>query len=276
MSPLRLALRNLLFGRPRMFAATLLVAASLCLLDLAAGYVARERSRLEYQAVVAEGLGHLAIVHNTGGFGVGEAARAQRIAESVHGVALVVPQAQAYQTGTHQLVIYLSRPEDLDSVRPVLRSALRRERLQVEVRSWGESSPAYTSTRTIGEVALACLAGAVLAVIAAAIAATLSINRIERQRELATLRALGMRRQSVFMLLICEALSIAGFGAMLSVLMSGVAAWLCNLGRGPLLVEPSAGRVLVATAVVMVVALLAAIVPAAKAARTDVVRGLAG
>lgn len=285
MSPHRMALRSLLFGRPRMLAATMLVAASLCVLDLFAGHVAGERSRLEYQAVTGEGLGHLAIMRAKRGFPVEEAARAQRIAESVSGVALVVPEAQRYQVRTERLIVYLSRPADLESVRPVLLAALRREGLAAEVRSWGELSQAYSIARSNGDVALACLAGAVMVVIGATIAATLSINRIERRRELATLRALGMPRRSVFVLLLSEGLLIAGAGTMLAVLMSTSVAWVVNgialpgaarnLAQAPLLVEPGLARVLAATAAVMVVALLAAIVPAAKAARADVVRGLA-
>jgi putative ABC transport system permease protein len=97
MMALRLALRNVVLGHPRARAAMLLIAASLCVLDLCAGRLASERARLEYQAVVGERLGHLAITKAASGsgprfFDAAEATRIRRIAEGVREVALVVPQ----------------------------------------------------------------------------------------------------------------------------------------------------------------------------------------
>jgi putative ABC transport system permease protein len=97
MNALRLALRNVLLGPPRARTATLLIAAGLCALDLFAGHVASERARLEYQAVVGERLGHLAITRDPSGaaragFDAAEVARIQRIAVRVKDVTLVVPQ----------------------------------------------------------------------------------------------------------------------------------------------------------------------------------------
>jgi putative ABC transport system permease protein len=84
-----------LLGHPRARRATLLIAASLSVLDLFAGHIAGERARLEYQAVVGERLGHLVITKSgarPSAFDAAEAARIKRIAERVKGVALVVPQ----------------------------------------------------------------------------------------------------------------------------------------------------------------------------------------
>jgi ABC-type lipoprotein release transport system permease subunit len=95
MSTWRLALRMMLLGQPRTLAAALLVAASLCALDLFAGHIASQRTGLEYQAVVGERLGHLAILGAGGAgsaFDQAEAGRIKRLAEGVKGVALVVPQ----------------------------------------------------------------------------------------------------------------------------------------------------------------------------------------
>jgi ABC-type lipoprotein release transport system permease subunit len=91
MSPRRLALRMVLLGQPRTLAAALTVAASLCALDLFAGHIASQRSSLEYQAVVGERLGHLAIL-GADAFEPAEAARIKHLVEGIKGVALVVPQ----------------------------------------------------------------------------------------------------------------------------------------------------------------------------------------
>jgi ABC-type lipoprotein release transport system permease subunit len=95
MSPRRLALRMVLLGQPRTLAAALLVGACLCALDLFAGHIASQRTRLEYQAVVGERLGHLAILGAGAGktaFEQAEAARIKRLVEGINGVALVAPQ----------------------------------------------------------------------------------------------------------------------------------------------------------------------------------------
>jgi hypothetical protein len=264
MSPFRLALRNLLYGSPRMLAAVLAVGASLCLLDLFAGHVAGERGRLEYRAVVDERLGHLAII------GAPNAAQARRIAEGVNGVALVVPEAD-------RLVVYLSQPRKMASVQQALHAALQGEGVKAKVLSWQERSLAYATGNIQSESGFAFLAGAALVVIGATVCATLSIDRIERRSELATLGALGMRPQSMFWHVMAEAVLIAGVGGTIGIVTSGAVASLVNYfgdASAPVLLEPEPGRVLIAVVAVVLVAVLAALMPAFKAARADLVREL--
>ncbi|MEO7496940.1 MAG: hypothetical protein ABIT83_23080 [Massilia sp.] len=100
MSPHRLALRTLMLGRPRSLLAMLLIAASLCVLDLFAGNIASIRARLEYQAVIGERLGHLIVMrsHTPGhsvlerAFSPDEALHVQQVVRAGGGVALVAPQ----------------------------------------------------------------------------------------------------------------------------------------------------------------------------------------
>lgn len=399
MNPLRLALRTLLLGRRRSLAATLLVAAALCGIDLFGGNVTSERRRLEYQAVVGERLGHLAIVpaRNQGmpakAFSPEQARRARRIAESSKGVALVVPQVdvagiastgersalfvgtgmppaggdaravlrehpgkldplarngiavssgQARSLGlsngsavtltgvapnarpvpmnaqvidifstagfdanarsvlmpfdmaqtlldsaeTERLVLFLADPARLEASRVALVRALHEQGVAAEVRSWQELSTSYTAKRRESTYAFACVAAIMLALVAASVGATMSMNALERRRELATLRALGMGRGGVFATLAAEALWIGVSGVLLGMAASGVLAWVVNraalsyatqpsLSQPPMLVELDLVSMLVATGAVLMAALLAALVPAIKAARADVAAGLA-
>ena len=125
----------------------------------------------------------------------------------------------------------------------------------------------------------------VFAVIAAAIAATISMNAFERRREVATLRALGMHSSGVFLMFAAEALWMAAFAVVISLVGSGLIAWVVNrvalsyttqqaLKRAPMLVELDFNRMGMAVVTVMAVALLAALVPAFKAARADLAEGL--
>ncbi|HEX9173955.1 MAG TPA: FtsX-like permease family protein [Telluria sp.] len=399
MNPLRLALRTLLLGRRRSLAATLLVAAALCGIDLCGGNVASERRRLEYQAVVGERLGHLAIVPArvqgalARAFDPEQARRARRIAESAKGVALVVPQVdvtgiastgersalfvgtgmppasgdalailrehpgkldplarqgiavssgQARSLGlsngsaltltgvapnarpvpmnaqvidifssagfdanarsllmpfdmaqtllatadTQRLALFLSDPARLEASRAALARALRAGGVAAEVRSWQELSASYATKRRESTYAFGCVAAIMLAIVAASVGATMSMNGLERRRELATLRALGMGRGGVFATLAAEALWIAVTGVLLGMAASGVVAWVLNraaltyatqpsLSQPPMLVELDLLSMLAATGAVLVAALLAALVPAIKAARGDVAAGLA-
>jgi putative ABC transport system permease protein len=398
MSPQRLALRTVLLGRPRGVLAILLIAACLCLLDLFAGNIASVRARLEYQAVVGERLGHLAILRSGAArgrpFEPDEAKRIKRLAEGVAGVTQVAPQmsvsgiastgqrsalfhgegisgaegarggAEPDQHGklnpaqpngialssgharslglkhggnvtltgvsveapavpltaevvdifstaefndnarslllpfemaqtlldterTERLVVHLADPKQLEAARLALLGALHRDGREVEVRTWQELSPSYLKARSASDLTFDSVAGMVFAVIAAAIAATISMNAFERKREVATLRALGMHSSGVFLMFAAEALWMAAFAVVLSLVGSGLIAWLVNraalttttqqaLKKAPMLVELDFNRMLMAVVTVMAVALLAALVPAFKAARVEVAEGLAG
>ncbi|WLI89071.1 FtsX-like permease family protein [Massilia sp. R2A-15] len=377
MSPQLLALRTLLLGRTRSVVAIILVAASLCALNIFAGNIASAHARLEYQAVVGERLGHLAITRAGAAF---EAAEAQRIAlmvEGAPGVASVAPQmrvagiasagqrsalfdgegiggkpgpkgvalsgdsaralglrqggsvtlsgvggdapetalqtqvAEIYSTvefnasarsllmpfemaqavrgtgRTERLVVTLADPKQLEAQRTAMRGLLRGAGIEAEVHTWQELSPSYVKARSAAELTQGSVAGVVIAVIAATIAATLSMNAFERRREVATLRALGMRGRAVFVMFAAEALWMAGGAAVIGVVGSGLIAWIANRAglswtaqavqkEAPMLIELEFDRMLMAVGMVLVVALLAALAPAIRAARADVAEGLAG
>lgn len=392
MSPHRLALRTVLLGRPRTVLAILVIAASLCVLDLFAGHIASTRARLEYRAVIGERLGHLAIVRGSrqGGpapmFDVDEAARIRRIMEGSSGVVLVLPQmslagmastgarsalfhgegidagapaeapgklkssvrngiavsiGQARTLGlrngsnvtltgaapdarglplnaevvdifstaelsadarsvlmpfemaqslldtqrTERFVVFLTDSSQLEEKRSQLRAALKAGGVEAEVRTWQEQSPSFLHEEKTSKLAFDSVAGMSFAVVAAAIAATISMNAFERRREIGTLRALGMRSPSVFLMFATEALWMAAIGVLLSMVGSGLIAWVVNraalsysahhaLRPAPMMVELDFNRMSMAVVTVMAVALLAALVPAFKAARGGIAETL--
>ncbi|TFW27452.1 ABC transporter permease [Massilia horti] len=280
MNPTALALRNVLLGR-RALAAALVVAASLSVVDLFAGHVTKERARLEYQAVIAERLGHLSITrigHGGETFDADEAARINRFAAGVDGVALVAVQPLSGGGRIAKVAVYLADAGGEEQVRAALAGWLRQAGIAASVQSWRESSSADSAART----KLVCAAMVALAVAAAAIGAVTSMNALERRNVLATLRALGMRPAGVFAVVAAEALWIAGFAAALSLAADCLLAWAANRAALSLSAHPDAwilpecdlGRMLLAVAAVLGVAMLAALSPALKAARTDPACGL--
>jgi ABC-type lipoprotein release transport system permease subunit len=185
-----------------------------------------------------------------------------------------------------KLVVYLADPKRLDAARMTMLRSLRGAQLAVDVHTWQELSPSYQKARSNTELTFDSVAGMVFAVIAAAIAATISMNALERRREVATLRALGMHSTGVFLMFAAEALWMAAFAVLLSLVGSGLIAWGVNrvalstttqqaLKKAPMLVELDFNRMLMAVVTVMAVALLASLAPAFKAARSDVAEGLA-
>lgn len=401
MSPHRLALRTLLLGSTRSILAILLIAASLCVLDLFAGHISSSRARLEYQAVIGERMGHLAVLRapepgaapGSAMFEPAEALRVLQLAQASPGVALAVPQMsvsgiasagarstlffgegivstpdnsgtaqqlpgklnpalrrgiavsrrQAGALGlangssvtltgasldahtqplsaevvdiyansgpdggarnpllmpfsmaqtlldterTERIVVYLDDPSRTDERRSTLAASLRAAGIPVQVKTWQEQSAAYASERGASDIAFDSVAGMVFAVIAATVAATIAMNALERRRQVATLRALGMRSSSVFLMFVMEGLWMALAGVTLSLVGSGLIAWIVNraalsynnghaLNSAPMLVELDFNRMSMAVLTVLAVALLAALVPSFKAARGAIAPALA-
>jgi ABC-type lipoprotein release transport system permease subunit len=187
---------------------------------------------------------------------------------------------------TERLVVTLADPRQLDPMRAKLLGRLRGAGLAVDVHTWQEVSESYLQARSASDLTFDSVAGMVFAVIAAAIAATISMNAFERRREVATLRALGMHSTGVFFMFAAEALWMAAFAVVISLVGSGLIAWVVNraalsyttqqaLKHAPMLVELDFHRMLMAVVTVMAVALLAALAPAFKAARAEVAEGLA-
>ncbi|QYF95206.1 FtsX-like permease family protein [Massilia sp. PAMC28688] len=400
MSPHRLALRALMLGNSRSMLAVILIAASLCVLDLFAGHIASARARMEFQSIMGERLGHLAILRapepdapaRSAMFRPEEALRVIRVVEASRGVALVVPQMsvsgiastgsrsalffgegivstpdhrgpvqglpgklnpsirngiavsskQAKSLGlsngstvtltgatldaraipvdaevvdvytsagraensrhpllmpfamaqslldtelTERIVVYLSDTAETETRRASLAAALQAAGLPVLVKTWQEQSPAYASERSASDMAFDSVAGMVFGVIAAIIAATLSINVMERRRETATLRALGMRSSSVFLMFVMESFLMAMSAVVVSLITSSLVAWIVNraalsyasplaTGKAPMLVELDFNRMGMAVVTVLAVSLLASLIPAFKAARGTVAPAL--
>ena len=288
MSPHRLALRTLLLGRSRAVLAVLLIGASLCVLDLFAGHIASVRAEIEYQSVVGSQLGHLSVSpvaadeQSARGFDPDQAQRVRRLVEANRGVALALPHGGNEGDDMERLVIFLHDPNSLAPRRRELATALRHAGIAATVRTWKEQSAAWIDERGASDLAFDSVAGMVFAVIAATIAATISMNALERRREVATLRALGMGSSGVFLMYVSEALWMALMGVALSLVSSSLIAWMVNrlttpetaISHGHTLVELDIERMLMAVVVVLAVALMASLVPAFKAARGPIAPAL--
>lgn len=209
--------------------------------------------------------------------------------EAAHTVVMPLALAQSLidSQRVDKLAVYLSEPEQIEPRAVALLDVLRKNALSAEVHSWLEMSPTAARERRAADITFDAVAGMVFAVIAAAIAATVSMNALERRREVATLRALGMHASGVFVMFIVEALWMAVFGVVISLVSSSLIAWVVNraslsyaaqhaMKQTSMLVELDFNRMLMGGVTLLAVTLLAALVPAFKAARAGIAEGLAG
>jgi putative ABC transport system permease protein len=107
---------------------------------------------------------------------------------------------------------------------------------------------------------------------------TLALSILERTRELGLLRAVGMPRSQLTQMVAVESVVIATFGALLGVLVGAA------LGTAVVRAVPDEfisilslpwGSMAVFLGLAVVVGLAAAIIPAVRAARTNVLRAIA-
>jgi len=173
--------------------------------------------------------------------------------------------------------IHLQQGADAPAIQQRV-AALLTDNPEVAVRSQADFLAQLTSQVDTAVVMLYVLLGLSILVAVLGIINTLALSILERTRELGLVRAVGMGRSQVMQMVAVESIVIAVFGALLGVLVGAA------LGTAVVRAVPDefvsvlslpwrSTAVLLALAVV--VGLAAAILPAARAARTDVLRAIA-
>jgi putative ABC transport system permease protein len=201
-------------------------------------------------------------------------------------VAMPLPLAQqlVYGRGEHKvtgIVLQLLRSEDLKAARARLTSLLDEHHLDLEVRDFGELTPFY------GQAIFLFVTLVMGVIVLFAVVNTMTMNVMERTNEIGTVRAMGVRRNGIRAQFVVEGCLLGAIGATIgAVLAVGVALAINHAGLlwtppgnanavpfrlalppGPvLLIGTWLGLVLVAT--------LAALLPANRAARMPVVDAL--
>ena len=195
---------------------------------------------------------------------------------------LVTPQTlEGVATGTPVTSAWvgLADVNDAASVVPALQDALAETDLPIDVTGAAVERAMYQKVvDTILGVIVGLLAVAVVIALIG-VANTLSLSVIERRRESATLRAIGLSRSQLRWMLAIEGMLIAGVGAVLGILLgiaygwAGASAALAVMGDVTLAVPwRDVALVLV---VALVAGLLASVIPGRSAARTSPVEALA-
>ncbi len=155
---------------------------------------------------------------------------------------------------------------------------LLKDNPDVSVRSQADFAQQQASQVNTTQAILYILLALALVIAILGIVNTLALSILERTRELGLLRAVGLLRTQVAQMVTVESVVISVFGALLglvvgSALGAAVVRALRDLGI-PVL-RFSWGTIAIFVVLAVVVGLVAAIVPAIRAARTDVLKAIA-
>jgi putative ABC transport system permease protein len=203
---------------------------------------------------------------------------------------LGLAQQLVYGRAEHKatsIVIQLHRSDDMKSARARLTQLFRERHLNLEVRDFGELTPFYGQVVRMFTGIFLFIALVMGMIVLFAVINTMTMNVMERTNEIGTIRAMGLRRSQVRAQFIAEGALIGLIGATVGAVLAVVVAALVN-ASGLTWVPPGnnvampldlnvVGRPVLAFGAwlaLVLVAIVAALLPANRAARLSVVDAL--
>ena len=173
--------------------------------------------------------------------------------------------------------VTLAKGASVDAVQKQV-AALLRDNPEVGVHNQTDFAQQQASQVNTTQVILYVLLALCIVIAALGIVNTLALSILERTRELGLLRAVGLLRAQVAQMVTVESVVISVFGALLGLVVGcalGAAVVRALHDQGIPVLSFSWGTIGVFLALAVVVGLVAAILPAIRAARTDVLRAIA-
>ena len=125
---------------------------------------------------------------------------------------------------TEQIILMLDETDAVDQTRLELAALFEREGLDLELKSWRDLALFHNQTVALFNRELDVIKLIVATIVILGIANTIGMSIIERRVELATLRALGLKRRAIGALLLLEALATGLLGGFLGVVLGAVIA----------------------------------------------------
>ena len=183
------------------------------------------------------------------------------------------------------IVVLLDDWRKTEMVRVRLLDRLKAAGLSCEIKSWNELSQFYNKVRGMMDMIFMFLFFIVFIIVVMSVVNTMGMAVLERTREIGTLRALGLKRKGVGTLFAIEGALIGFFGSLLGLIIN-IIVWAAILtveptytppgvsSPVPLTVKLEPGVSVVLLAFLVFLSLMAAILPARRAARQNVVDAL--
>jgi putative ABC transport system permease protein len=185
------------------------------------------------------------------------------------------------------IILQLKRTEDLPKVRARLTGLFAARHLDLEVRDFAEREPFYRQAVGMFGAIFLFISMIMGVIVLFTVVNTMGMSVAERTSEIGTVRAMGVRRGGVRRLFVVEGAMLGVFGATLGIVSGQIFALLFNRAGAtwtppgqaapvPLSVLTSGVSGLLAFGWVglVVMAIIAAVVPANRAARLEVVDAL--
>jgi putative ABC transport system permease protein len=203
---------------------------------------------------------------------------------------LSLAQQLLYGRSEHRvnsIVLQLHRSEDIEAARRRLQSLIAERHLDLEVRDYGELTPFYRQAVGMFHSIFGFIALIMGVIVLFTVVNTMSMSVMERVNEIGTIRAMGVRRSGIRHQFVVEGWLLGAIGATLGVGVAAILAYLVNHSGmmwtppGNALAIPLNVRFAGAWDLIfgawfglIVMATLAALVPANRAARMKVVDAL--
>jgi putative ABC transport system permease protein len=187
--------------------------------------------------------------------------------------------------GASRIIVLLRDDASADAFRSRLQPLLKEAGIEAEIRTWEELSVFYRQVKNLFDLIFLFLFSIVFIVVLMGIVNTLTMSVMERVREIGTLRAIGMRRSGVLRLFALEGGVLGLLGCLVGVALTlfiGAAINGSQLSYTPpsssspvpLAVMILPMQMLVLVGLLSLVSMLAACVPARRAAQLEVVDAL--
>jgi len=184
-----------------------------------------------------------------------------------------------------RVVVLLDDWKKTERARTLLLNVLSEAGLPCEIRTWNELSLFYSKVKGMFDMIFMFLFFIVLVIVVMSVVNTMGMAVIERTREIGTLRALGLKRRGVGLLFAIEGAMIGLLGSILGIVLN-VAVWAIIRAAEPTYIPPGVSTpvslivnlvpqaMLMLAVFLIVLSLIAAILPARRAARQNVVDAL--
>lgn len=184
-----------------------------------------------------------------------------------------------------RVVVLLKNTESTERMRTKISAQLDGAGIPCEIKTWKELSVFYSKVREMFDMIFLFIFCIVLVIVVMSTVNTMGMTVLERTREIGTLRALGLKRRGVSKLFALEGGLLGFFGSLLGwIFHTGV--WALVKAFPPTYTPPGISTavpltislvphvLLWLTVCFVILSLLAAIIPARRAARRNVVAAL--
>lgn len=210
--------------------------------------------------------------------------------DSYIGMNIKLAQELLYGRGEHKAVsiqIQLKRTEDMEAARARLAQLFAQHHLALEIHDFKDMSPQYNQIVNFLTAVFGFISVIIGVIVLFTIVNTMSMSVMERIDEIGTARAMGVRRSGIRLQFLVEGWMLGTIGATLGIVLASlIALWFNHAGITytppgqsapvPLVLRTHGVGDLLFTVwfILMLIATVAAIVPAGKAAGMKVVDAL--